>query len=71
MEENGLTLGNVERLYLDCAMFYYGARSEETVWEEIEAWEENLTVYFYSEVQPTGVGNFWHYDADGNPVVWG
>lgn len=67
--EKGLTLGNVERLYKDVAMFFYGARSEESVREEIEAWEENLTVYFYSEVKPTGLGNFWHYE-NGVPVAW-
>ncbi len=28
------------------------------------------TVYFYTETQPTTEGNYWHYDADGNPVKW-
>lgn len=68
--KKGLTLGNVERLYKDVAMFFYGARSEQAVREEISLWEQNLTVYCYSEVEPIGVGNFWHYDKDGKPVEW-
>lgn len=27
-------------------------------------------VYFYSAVQPTTAGDFWHYGADGQPVKW-
>ena len=27
------------------------------------------TVYFYSETEPSGDGNFWHY-VDGNPTPW-
>ena len=69
-EEKGLPMGDVERLYKDVAMFFYGARSEQSVREEISAWEQNLTVYFYSEVEPIGAGNFWHYDKDGKPVEW-
>lgn len=25
--------------------------------------------YFYSETSREG-GNYWHYGADGNPVLW-
>ena len=29
------------------------------------------TRYYYSETEPTGEGNYWHYDTDGvTPVVW-
>ena len=35
----------------------------------MEEWEENLTVYFYSESEPTEEGNFWRY-VDGVPTVW-
>ena len=31
---------------------------------------EEVTLYFYSEEKPTKDGNFWHYDANGNIVVW-
>ncbi len=29
----------------------------------------DLTIYYYSETQPTTEGNFWHY-VDGVPMVW-
>ncbi len=33
--------------------------------------DESVTIYFYSETQPTDAGNFWHYDADGEtPLIW-
>ena len=69
-EEKGLPMGNAERLYLDVAMLYYGARSEQSVREELSLWEQNVTIYCYSEVEPIGAGNFWHYDKDGKPVEW-
>lgn len=31
---------------------------------------DDATVYFYSATEPTGTGLYWHYDADGMPVVW-
>ena len=30
----------------------------------------NATRYYYSENEPTTTGNYWHYDENGNPVVW-
>ena len=27
-------------------------------------------VYFYSESAPAEAGNFWHFDQEGNPVIW-
>ena len=35
----------------------------------LDAWESNLTVYFYSETEPAEEGNFWHY-VDGVPTKW-
>ena len=29
------------------------------------------TIYYYSEAEPTTEGNFWHYDENGEIVVWG
>ena len=26
-------------------------------------------VYFYSEIEPTESGNYWHY-VDGEPTIW-
>ncbi len=31
---------------------------------------DSTNVYFYSETQPTTAGNYWHFDNDGNPVVY-
>lgn len=30
----------------------------------------NATRYYYSESEPTGEGNYWHYDNNGNVAVW-
>lgn len=30
----------------------------------------NANVYAYSEVQPSSDGNYWHYNSNGEPVVW-
>ena len=30
----------------------------------------NATRYYYSETQPTEEGNYWHYDENGEVVVW-
>ena len=37
--------------------------------EGIDEWAANLTVYFYSETEPTEEGNYWHY-VNGVPVAW-
>ena len=29
-----------------------------------------VSLYFYSEEQPTETGDFWHYNEDGEPTVW-
>ena len=31
---------------------------------------KDATVYFYSEIQPTSSGNFWHYGKNGAPQTW-
>ena len=28
------------------------------------------TYYYYSENKPEEINKFWHYGADGNPVLW-
>ena len=52
---------------------YYTGTAEE--WAEISIGSynsplTNATKYYYSEEEPTTEGNFWHYDEDGNIVVW-
>ena len=58
------------------SVYYKGTASE---WENIEITaSENdyllkATRYYYVENEadvPTDGGNYWHYDADGNVVVW-
>lgn len=44
-------------------------------WNEIKiesynTYFENATKWFYSEMQPTEEGNYWHYDEQGNIVEW-
>lgn len=55
---------------------YYEGTAED--WVKISINTENngnacLTadnIYYHSEEEPSGTGNYWHYDEDGNPVVW-
>jgi len=37
--------------------------------EVMKEWIGNLTVYYYSEEEPEGEGNYWHY-VDGVPTKW-
>lgn len=30
----------------------------------------NATRYYYSETEPTETGNYWHYNKNGNIVIW-
>ena len=54
-------------------VYYKGTANE---WENIaiEAWNNedliNATRYYYSEMQPTQEGNYWHYDENGEIAVW-
>ncbi|MDE5896663.1 MAG: leucine-rich repeat domain-containing protein, partial [Clostridia bacterium] len=52
-------------------VYYEGSPDE---WAEISFGSSALLKpirYYYSEEQPTGSGNYWHYDADGvTPVKW-
>ena len=41
----------------------------EKVNANVSAFMERLTVYYYSETEPTEDGNFWHY-VDGVPAKW-
>ncbi len=52
---------------------YY--KGDKTQWYKIK--EDNhytdylsATVYYYSENEPTGEGNYWHYDNNSVPTVW-
>ncbi|MGM9971236.1 MAG: leucine-rich repeat domain-containing protein [Anaeroplasmataceae bacterium] len=58
---------NLKRVY------YEGILSD---WNNISInsnYNSNLTSairYYYSESEPTTDGNYWHYDSEGNIVIW-
>ena len=54
------------------AVYYQGTESE---WNDISIDSNNAnlneaTKYYYSESRPTEEGNYWHYDEDGEVVIW-
>ena len=52
---------------------YYGGTVEDWAKISIGSYNSNLTSatrYYYYETALTGSGNYWHYDEDGNVVVW-
>ena len=55
------------------SVYYVGTQDE---WNGIIIDDSNesltsATIYYYSETQPTGTGNWWHFDTDGvTPVKW-
>ena len=62
--------------FMDCRSLtsvYYEGTAEE--WGRISigasnSYLTNATRYYYSETQPTEEGNWWHYDENGEVVVW-
>ena len=53
-------------------VFYEGTFAE---WSNITIDSNNEGLarairYYYSETEPTDVGNYWYYDADGKPAIW-
>ena len=54
------------------SVYYKGTEAK---WSEISIGSGNETltfvpIYYYSETQPTDGGNYWHYDKNGEVVVW-
>ena len=52
---------------------YYNGTAEEWSCISIDSYNSYLTGatrYYYSEVEPTEDGNYWHYDENGNPIIW-
>jgi hypothetical protein len=54
-------------------VYYFGTVED---WNNISIEEgnealTNAAIYYYSEGEPTEIGNYWHYDQDGvTPVIW-
>ncbi|MBQ1942061.1 MAG: hypothetical protein II368_00235, partial [Clostridia bacterium] len=56
---------------------YYGGTESDWGNISIDSYNTSLTTairYYYSEERPTIVmvveGMWWHYDEEGNPVIW-
>lgn len=59
----------VEGAYGESSVVYYYDNKD--TWLNSEITTLNITVYYYSESQPTDEGNYWHYDTDGvTPLIW-
>ena len=65
-----------ERAFYNCtsltSVYYQGTASD---WAEIKIgsyifYNTNATVYYYSASTPTESGKYWHYDENGNIVIW-
>ena len=65
-----------ERAFYYCsklAKVYYKGTAEDWANITIGSYNSrltNATRYYYSESEPTTTGNYWHYDENGNIVVW-
>lgn len=55
------------------AIYYLGSLEDfEKIEKGTNNWDlEQATVYIYSETRPDACGNYWHYNGDGMPVIWG
>lgn len=56
------------------AVYYHGSAD---AWKNIgvispsnNSYIYKATKYYYSETQPSGSEKYWHYDENGDPVVW-
>ena len=65
-----------EYAFVNCSsltsVYYKGGVDD---WNNIYiSWENesltDATLYYYSESQPTERGNYWHYDENGEVIVW-
>ena len=56
---------------IESTIYYLGTDED---WNMISIEEGALEtiygVYFYSESEPSQIGQYWHYDTEGNPVEW-
>ena len=53
------------------AVYYKNAESAKLTVATLDPSLVSFEEYYYSPIEPTGEGNFWHYDIDGTtPVIW-
>ena len=76
-----VTIGNSvtsigSSVFIGCSSLtsvYYTGTAEQWSGITIGSYNTNLynaTRYYYSATSPTDEGNYWHYDENGNIVVW-
>ena len=56
--------------FVDVKVYYHGTEEE---WEKVGRNEralEHAILYFYSDDEPEGEGNFWHYNRAGDVEIW-
>ena len=64
-------IGNQAFGHCDSLTSVYYCGTLEDWWLVItNGWMGDITIYCYSESEPTRDGSFWHYDANGNMAVW-
>ena len=51
-------------------LYYCGTEEQWTLYNIDWPGFSSMTVYYYSENKTEEINKFWHYDADGNPVLW-
>ena len=60
----------IEYLFLNsikgCTVYYTGTFNE---WNKICTYSDIENIYYYSEVEPTDLKNYWHY-VNGIPIIW-
>ena len=68
------SIGYMAFYYCDSlSTVYYKGTAEEWSSIGIGSWNSkliNATRYYYSKTEPTTQGNFWHYNAEGEIVLW-
>ena len=69
-----MSIGNAALYQCDSlnTVYYGGMESEwnKILIDDLNSGLDSATIYYYSETEPAESGNYWHYDADGNPVAW-
>ena len=64
-----VSIGEYAFVCCDSLTIYCEGESMPSGWDS--SWNDSSRpVYWYRENEPTNTGKYWHYDEDGNVVVW-
>ncbi|MGN0748202.1 MAG: InlB B-repeat-containing protein [Christensenellales bacterium] len=77
----GQCIYNLESIIIPSTITYIyeqvSLNTEILFWKGTEELRESITIYgdcsniyYYTESQPVEKGNYWHFDTNGNPVIW-